>query len=106
MRSGKKKRWILSCGNEFWGYLDADRGEPFPHYEAINDSVVLKIPKIEFALLLKSIPKLAVSLSQSLSHHIHKSVTRTRDTQESTIIAVYAPLKGSGSSTYATNLGP
>jgi predicted acylesterase/phospholipase RssA/CRP-like cAMP-binding protein len=73
-------------------------------YEAINDSVVIKINKDSFAQLLKSTPQLAVALSQSLSQRIHSHFTHTKNTQENTIIAVYAPVQGSGSSTYATNL--
>ena len=73
-------------------------------YEAINDSVVIKINKDSFSKLLKSTPQLAVALSQSLSQRIRSQVTHTKSTQESTIIAVYAPVQGSGSSTYATNL--
>lgn len=74
------------------------------NYEAINDSVVIKINKDRFSELLKSTPQLAVALSQSLSQRIRSHVTHTKNTQESTIIAVYAPVKGSGASTYATNL--
>ena len=73
-------------------------------YEAINDSVVIKINKDSFSQLLKSTPKLAVVLSQSLSQRIRSHVTHTKSTQESTIIAVYSPVQGTGSSTYATNL--
>lgn len=73
-------------------------------YEAINDSVIVKINKDSFSQLLKSIPQLAVALSQTLSQRIRSHVTNTKSTQESTIIAVYAPVKGSGSSTYAVNL--
>jgi len=73
-------------------------------YEAINDSVVIRINKDSFSQLLKSTPQLAVALSQSLSQRIRSHVTQTRTTQENTIIAVYAPVKGSGSSTYAANL--
>jgi len=73
-------------------------------YEAINDSVVIKINKDSFSQLLRSTPQLAVALSQSLSQRIRSHVTHTKNTQESTIIAVYAPVQGSGSSTYATNL--
>src|SRR5580704_18039331 len=73
-------------------------------YEAINDSVVIKINKDSFSQLLRSTPQLAVALSQSLSQRIRSHVTHTKSIQESTIIAVYAPVQGSGSSTYATNL--
>jgi predicted acylesterase/phospholipase RssA/CRP-like cAMP-binding protein len=88
-----------------FGIISALTGENHSHtYEAINDSVVIKINKDSFSKLLRSIPQLAVALSQSLSQRIRRHVTHTRSTQETTIIAVYAPVQGSGSSTYATNL--
>ncbi len=103
--SGQKDESDFILRGMHFGVISALTGENHSHtYEAINDSVILKIPKDDFSVVLKSTPKLAVALSQSLSQRIRKHVTRTRDTQESTIIAVYAPLKGSGSSTYAANL--
>jgi NTE family protein len=88
-----------------FGVISTLTGESHSHtYEAINDSVVIKINKDSFYNLLKSTPQLAVALSQSLSQRIRRHVTHTKNTQESTIIAVYAPVQGSGSSTYATNL--
>lgn len=103
--AGQKEEDDFILRGMHFGVISALTGENHSHtYEAINDSVVLRITKEEFASLLKSTPKLAVALSQSLSQRIRKHVTRTLDTQESTIIAVYAPLKGSGSSTYAANL--
>ena len=73
-------------------------------YEAINDSVVIKINKDKFYGLIQSTTKLAVALSQTLSQRIRSHVTHTKSAQECTIIAVYAPVQGSGSSTYAVNL--
>jgi predicted acylesterase/phospholipase RssA/CRP-like cAMP-binding protein len=88
-----------------FGIISTLTGENHSHtYEAINDSVIIKIHKDKFSQLLNSIPQLAVALSQSLSQRIRSHVTHTKNTQECTIIAVYAPVQGSGSSTYATNL--
>jgi len=88
-----------------FGVISTLTGENHSHtYEAINDSVIIKINKDSFSQLLKSTPQLAVALSQTLSQRIRSHVTHTKNTQESTIIAVYAPVQGSGSSTYATNL--
>jgi predicted acylesterase/phospholipase RssA/CRP-like cAMP-binding protein len=88
-----------------FGIISTMTGENHSHtYEAINDSVVIKINKDNFSQLLGSTPRLAVALSQSLSQRIRSHVTHTKSTQESTIIAVYAPVQGSGSSTYAANL--
>ncbi len=102
---GHKEETDLILRGMHFGVISALTGETHSHsYEALNDCVVVKISKDDFAQLLKSTPKMAVALSQTLSQRIRKHVTRNRDTQESTIIAVYAPLKGSGSSTYAANL--
>ena len=66
--------------------------------------IVLKIDKNDFGEILKATPKLAVVLSQSLSRRIRSQVTRTKTDFESSIISIYSPIKGSGSSTYAINL--
>ncbi|MBI3602738.1 MAG: patatin-like phospholipase family protein [Candidatus Omnitrophica bacterium] len=103
--AGQKEEVDFILRGMHFGIISTLTGENHSHtYEAINDSAVIKIKKDDFAHLLKVTPKLAVALSQSLSHRIRSHVTGARDTQESTIIAVYASVKGSGSSTYAANL--
>jgi len=74
------------------------------NFEAINDSVIVKIPKKDFQEILKTIPKLGIEFSQSLSKRIRHKVKGTKSILESTIISVYSPVKGTGSSTYAINL--
>lgn len=73
-------------------------------YEAINDSVILKIAKDDFHGLLKAIPALGLELSQILSKRVRSHVKGSKSFFESTIISIYSPAKGSGSSTYAANL--
>ncbi|MCA9406113.1 MAG: patatin-like phospholipase family protein [Candidatus Omnitrophica bacterium] len=73
-------------------------------FEAINDSVVLQIPKTEFERLLKSMPQLAIELSQNLSQRVRRNVTGKKTIFQSTIISIYSPVTGTGSSTYAANL--
>ncbi len=75
------------------------------NFEAINDSIVLKISKEDFHEILNSIPQLGLRLSQSLSRRIRRKIhDATRSVFESTVIAVYSPVTGTGSSTYAINL--
>ncbi len=103
--AGQKEEVDFILRGMHFGIISTLTGENHSHtYEAINDSVVLKIDKDEFSNLLKATPKLAVSLSQSLSKRIHSHVNHNREIQECRIISVYAPVKGSGSSTYAANL--
>ncbi len=100
----KEDVYFILRGMQF-GIISSLTGENHSKtYEAINDSVVIKINKDSFSALLKSVPKLAVALSQSLSHRIRSQAANTKDNQESAIIAVYAPVQGTGSSTYAANL--
>lgn len=73
-------------------------------FEALNDSVILKIPKNDFQAILNSVPQLGVELSQTLSQRIHKRQYGRHGVVESTIISVYSPVKGTGSSTYSANL--
>jgi len=73
-------------------------------FEAVNDSVVIKIEREPFLDILKSIPHLGAELSQSLSRRIRHKALHAKSIFESTITSVYCPVKGSGSSTYAANL--
>jgi predicted acylesterase/phospholipase RssA/CRP-like cAMP-binding protein len=73
-------------------------------FEALNDSVILKISKDDFQGILKMIPRLGLELSHSLSRRVRSHRMGTKSVFESTIISVYSPVKGSGSSTYAVNL--
>ena len=75
------------------------------NFEALNDSIVLKIAKEDFHEILNSIPPLGLRLSQSLSRRIRRKIhDTTKSVFESTVVAVYSPVTGTGSSTYAINL--
>jgi len=74
------------------------------NFEALNDSVILKIPKDHFQELLKAIPQLGIEFSQILSKRIRRTVRGGKSIFESKIISLYSPVKGTGSSTYAINL--
>jgi len=73
-------------------------------FDAINDSVVLTIDKDDFQAILKAVPHLGIELSQHLSRRIRRKVQGAKSVFESTVISIYSPAKGSGSSTYAANL--
>ncbi len=72
-------------------------------FQALNDSVILKINKDDFATILRSIPQLGVEFSRSLSRRLRSEVVKTKRVFESTIISIYSPVKGTGSSTFAIN---
>ena len=100
----KENLEFIHRGKHF-GILSALTGENHSHnFEAINDSVVLKINREDFGDILKASPRLGIALSQSLSHRIRNQAVHDDSRVESTILSVYSPVKGSGSSTYAINL--
>ncbi|MCK5215056.1 MAG: patatin-like phospholipase family protein [Candidatus Omnitrophica bacterium] len=73
-------------------------------FQAINDSSILQIDKEDFQQILQDIPHLGLELSQSLSKRMRNRIIPAKEVFESTIISVYAPVKGAGSSTYALHL--
>ncbi len=73
-------------------------------FEAINDSLLLKMAKEDFMAFFRSIPHLGVEFSRSLSRRIKTREARSGSVFETTIISVYSPLKDAGSSTYGLNL--
>ncbi len=88
-----------------FGILSALTGDSHSHsFEAINDSVVLKIDRDDFSNILKATPRLGVAVSQSLSRRIRSQAVQAKGKMESIILSVYSPVKGSGCSTYAINL--
>lgn len=103
--NGKKQDLEFLHRGMHFGIISIMTGENHSlNYEAINDAIILQIPKDEFHAILRSVPQLGVELSHSLSQRIRQNLTRTKSPVESTIISIYSPVKGSGSSTYAINL--
>ena len=102
---GKKENVDFIHRGMHFGIISVLTGENHSmSFEAINDSVVLKIPTSDFQAILKAIPHLGLELSQHLSRRIRRKVKGTKSIFESTVISVYSPVKGTGSSTYAANL--
>lgn len=89
----------------FFGIISALTGEDHSQtFEAINDSVIFRITVPKFRKILKQIPELSLKFNKILSQRIRSKVTKTELVNRSTIISVYAPISGSGGSTYAVNL--
>ncbi len=103
--SGQKENIEYIQRGMYFGIISLLTGQSHSlNFEVINDCSVFKIPKSEFHAILKSIPHLAIEFSQSLSQRVRENVMQSKIHQASTIISIYSPAKGSGSSTYAVNL--
>ncbi len=89
----------------YFGVISLLTGENHSmNYEAINDSLVLKIAQEDFQSILTKIPQLGLELSQTLSKRIRSRTIPPKNVYESSIISIYSPVKGTGSSTYVVNL--
>ncbi len=72
--------------------------------KVVNDAIILKIEKEHFYKAAASIPRFAVTLSQSLSRRLRKKELGEKRMFESTIISVYGISNKIGVTTYAMNL--
>jgi NTE family protein len=90
----------------YFGIISLLTGQPHSlTFEAINDSVILRIQKDRFHEVLKGIPQLGLEFSQTLSQRIRRNILHEDKSRAAgMIIAVYSPFKEAGSSTYATHL--
>ena len=105
LKQGRKENVEFIHRGVHFGIISLLTGENHSlNYEAVNDSLVLKIPKEDFDVILKSIPELSIQLTRSLSKRVRSAVKGVKTVFESNIISVYSPIQGTGSSTYAINL--
>ena len=89
----------------YFGIVSLLTGQPHSrNFQAMNDSLILRIERDRFHALLEVVPQLGLEFSQSLSHRIRRHTRGDSARTIGQIVAVYSPRKGAGSSTYATNL--
>ena len=71
---------------------------------AINDCVILVIKKEDFDFVLKSIPRLAIDLSRTLSRRLKRKDIHQKRIFESTVVSVFSSYSQAGKTIYALNL--
>lgn len=88
-----------------FGIISLLTGEPHSlNFEALNDSLLVRIPQEPFKEILNRIPRLGVRLSYSLSRRMKDREQIDKKVFESTVISIYSPRQGTGSSFYALHL--
>jgi predicted acylesterase/phospholipase RssA/CRP-like cAMP-binding protein len=113
--TGRLKAYAIANGVEagldhfirgkYFGTISILTGEPHSvTVQALNDSVLLKIPREPFEKILKRIPRLAVHFSQTLSRQIKLKDSAKRTVFESTIISAFGASGRVGTSIYILNL--
>lgn len=72
--------------------------------QALNDCVLLVIPKDDFGVVLNKVPRLAIGLSQTLSRRLKSKDIHQKTIFESTIVSVFSSYSQAGKTVYALNL--
>jgi len=112
--SGRIQAYILDGGRKthveffrrgnYFGIVSLLTGESHSMtFEALNDSVILRIEKNNFHKMVHAIPQLGLEFSHMLSHRIRRRLTQREQTVESMIVSIYSPRRGAGCSTFALN---
>jgi NTE family protein len=90
---------------DYFGTISILTNEPHSvTTQAINDSILIKIKRPDFEMLLKQIPEMAIHLSTTLSRRLRQKDLPAKRVFESTLISIYSPVKGSGRTMYGINL--
>ncbi|MCX5708510.1 MAG: patatin-like phospholipase family protein [Candidatus Omnitrophica bacterium] len=103
--AGKQQVLEYMHRGQYFGIISALTGEPHSvTAKALNDCLLLVIPKPAFDGLLKKIPQLAIDLSKTLSRRLKRKDIHPKTIFESTIIAVLSSYPQAGKTVYASNL--
>ena len=105
LKSGRDRVFATYCERDCFGEMPLLSGEThWANVRALNDSVLLKIPREDFEALVNRDPRLAVSFTQRLGHRIKELREEKHRAKWSTIISLYSSLSGAGKTTLAHNL--
>jgi NTE family protein len=104
-RAGKQQILEYLHRGQYFGIISVLTGETHSvTARALNDCLLLIIPKEDFDGLLRHIPQLAIDLSKTLSRRLKRKDVHPKTIFESTIIAVLSSYPQAGKTVYASNL--
>jgi len=105
LKSGRDRVFATYCDGDCFGEMPLLSGEThWANVRALNDSMLLKIPREDFDAIVNRDPRVAVSFSQRLGHRIKELRAEKHRAKWSTIISLYGSLPGTGKTTLAQNL--
>lgn len=105
LKSGHERVFATYCDGDTFGEMPLLSGEThWANVRALNDSMLLGIPREDFDAVVSRDPRVAVSFSQRLGHRIKELRAEKHRAKWSTIIALYSATPGAGKTTLATNL--
>ncbi|MCX7661584.1 MAG: cyclic nucleotide-binding domain-containing protein, partial [Candidatus Omnitrophica bacterium] len=90
---------------KYFGIISLLTGEPHSvTAQAVNDSVLLVIPKEEFNMILEKIPSIAVDLGRSLSRRLKRKDIHQKTIFETTLIGIFSHTGRNQKNIYSLNL--
>src|ERR1043166_1648993 len=105
LKSGRERVFATYCNGDCFGEMPLLSGETqWASVRALNDSVLLKIPRDGFNAIVNRDPRVAVSFMQRMGHRIKELREEKHRAKWSTIIALYSAVPGAGKTLLATNL--
>jgi NTE family protein len=105
LKSGRDRIFATYCDGDCFGEMPLLSGEThWANVRALNDSMLLKIPREDFDSVVNRDPRVAVSFSQRLGHRIKELREEKHRAKRSTIISLYGSLPDTGKTTLAHNL--
>lgn len=105
LKSGSERVFVTYCSGDCFGEMPLLSGEThWANVRALNDSVLLKIPRDVFHAVVQRDPRVAVNFSQRMGQRIKELREEKHRAKWSNIIALYSALPGAGKTLLATNL--
>jgi predicted acylesterase/phospholipase RssA/CRP-like cAMP-binding protein len=105
LQSGRERVFATYWGGDCFGEMPLLSGEThWASVRALNDSVLLKIPREEFQAVLTRDPRVAIGFSQRMGQRIKQLREEKQRTKWSSIVSLYSALPGAGKTLLATNL--
>ena len=105
LKSGRERVFATYCNGDCFGEMPLLSGETqWASVRALNDSVLLRIPREDFDTVVNRDPRVAVSFTRRMGHRIKELREEKHRAKWSTIIALYSAVPGAGKTVLATNL--
>jgi NTE family protein len=93
------------CGGDWFGEMPLLSGEThWASVRALNDSVLLKIPRAAFEAMLARSPQLATAFTRRMAERLKQVLEEKSRANLSTIISLFSAVPGAGKTLLATNL--
>ncbi len=105
LKSGRERVFATYCNGDYFGEMPLLSGEThWSNVRALNDSVLLKIPRVDFDAVVRRDPRVAASVFQRMGHRIKELRLEKDRAKWSTVIALASALPAAGKTTLAVNL--